>query len=348
MKREIKTEIKKILWGCLGASILIPAFYILNELSKNLPPDLAQTIGAVFFTFFITFGISIANASTVFYLQRRLPWQTHTRKRLIIEFVWTSMNALIIINAIISILYILFPEFPHPQSPEVHFSNSLIAIIMNFILMTIWEAGYIVNQWKYKLVENEKLLRESIESQYASLIHQLSPHFLFNSLNALSSLINTDPARAQKFVGRFSDIYRYVLDAREKTLASLAEELDFLQAYLFLQQIRYDDHLQVDIRITTDPQASYVLPLSLQLLIENSIKHNEISSEHQLEIKVYDDQNFLIVENDYKPRKRMEESKGIGQQNLIDRYSHFSEQKPGFGIVNQKYLARIPLIKEEI
>jgi LytS/YehU family sensor histidine kinase len=186
-----------------------------------------------------------------------------------------------------------------------------------------------------------------VRSQLNSLKQQLDPHFLFNSLNSLYALIDEDKEKAKEFVKKFSSIYRYVLDVRDQLVVSVKEEVNFIRTYFYLQKIRYGENIILEIELNEDKSNMFIPPLSLQLLMENSIKHNVISTGNPLKIKIHNDGNKLVMSNNYQPKQEKEESTKMGHENLMSRFAHLTSQKPDFQISNDRYIARIPLIKEE-
>ena len=194
---------------------------------------------------------------------------------------------------------------------------------------------------------NTKLLqvqKENLQSQFEVLKQQVNPHFLFNSLNVLSSLINKDISKAQLFIDEFSQIYRYVLETIEKTVVTLGKELGFARSYVFLQQIRYGENLIFTINLPSDLLQFYMPPLSLQVVLENAIKHNIVNENHILNITIVNDENWLIVSNNIQPKISMGRSTGLGQKNMVKRYSLISERVPLFQVINNQYIVRLPLL----
>lgn len=167
-------------------------------------------------------------------------------------------------------------------------------------------------------VENKTLLAENIRTRFAALKNQMDPHFLFNSLNTLTSLIRTDPNRADLYVGQLSQVLRYTL--RHEEQISLGEELEFTAAYSELMQIRYGEGLNFE--VDADPRYSdwLVAPLGIQTLVENAIKHNIVSKKHPLTITIRTEGENIVVENPIQPKKEAEQGEGIGLPNLSERY----------------------------
>lgn len=190
-----------------------------------------------------------------------------------------------------------------------------------------------------------KLQKDNLQSQFEALKNQVNPHFLFNSLNVLISLISVEPELAEKFTGQLSKIYRYALEHRSEDLVSLQAELDFLNSYVFLLNIRFTGKLKFNINIPEENFDKKLLPLAMQLLIENAIKHNTFSVKSPLIIDVFiDDENYLHVENNFQKREKHIITTGLGLQNITDRYSFFTEQELFFGIINERFIAKIPLL----
>ena len=169
---------------------------------------------------------------------------------------------------------------------------------------------------------------------------------MFNSLNVLSGLIDTDTKKAQLFIDEFSQIYRYVLEAIEKQVTPLSKELEFMRSYLFLQQMRYGDTLSYSVSIPSDDLKLFLPPLSLQVLLENAIKHNIVNQAKPLRIDVFCEGSFLLVKNNLQP-KISGHSTGLGLKNLEKRYALICEIKPTFRLEKDFYIAKIPLINTE-
>ena len=186
--------------------------------------------------------------------------------------------------------------------------------------------------------------KEMILARFETLKNQVNPHFLFNSLNVLSSLVHEDPDLAESFIAKLTRVYRYVLDLKDETLVPLDRELNFANSYFFLQQIRFGNNLQLYIEVPEIKKQQLLPPLSLQLLMENAVKHNIISKEKPLRIEHFLDGEELVVRNNFQPRTEKEHSTGIGLSNLRERYRLLTERRPSFEMLEGEYVARIPLL----
>jgi PAS domain S-box-containing protein len=209
-----------------------------------------------------------------------------------------------------------------------------------------------VQESTLKLTEaNTQLIRlqkENLQSQFEVLRQQVNPHFLFNSLNVLTSLIKLEPDLAEKFTEHLSKVYRYVLENKDNDLVDLITELDFLDAYMFLLNIRFMDKIKMDVSITLNTHQYSILPLALQLIIENAIKHNTMSKKMPLHIKIFaDEEQMLNVTNNLQERESHMASTGVGLKNITHRYKLLEMREPEFFKNETHFVARIPLKKKE-
>ena len=192
-----------------------------------------------------------------------------------------------------------------------------------------------------------KLQKENLQSQFDVLKQQVNPHFLFNSLNVLTSLIRLEPELAEKFTEHLAKVYRYVLENKDNELVNLSTEISFLDAYIFLINIRFMDKVVVSIRIPDDKRNCRIIPLAMQLLIENAIKHNAMSKKSPLVIDIFiDENNLLNVVNNLQEREAHMTSTGVGLKNIQNRYRLLNNTVPVFVKTETHFIARIPLVAE--
>jgi LytS/YehU family sensor histidine kinase len=192
-----------------------------------------------------------------------------------------------------------------------------------------------------------KLQKENLQSQFDVLKQQVNPHFLFNSLNVLTSLIRLEPELAEKFTEHLAKVYRYVLENKDNELVDLSTELSFLDAYNFLINIRFMDKVVVNINIPEEKKNYRIIPLAMQLLIENAIKHNAMSKKSPLVIDIFiDENNLLNVVNNLQEREAHMTSTGVGLKNIQNRYRLLNNTVPVFDKTDTHFIAKIPLISE--
>jgi LytS/YehU family sensor histidine kinase len=209
------------------------------------------------------------------------------------------------------------------------------------------EAAQLLAREKERLEEeNELLHQENLMARFETLKSQIDPHFLFNAMNTLYTLVETQPAKAREFIASFSALYRKVLGSRERTIVPVGEELELVRHYLFLQRMRFGEALQVQVDVPVAHLASFLPPFTLQMLLENAIKHNAISAGRPLRITVGIEGADLVVRNDLRPRGTPGEGTGTGLENIRRRYAMLGAREPSFRIEGDHYVARVALLTE--
>ena len=291
------------------------------------------------------FMLAYPNLFMIRYLNRVAPWNNKTFKRLSIQLCFSIAIAIIVSVAFTASANLLTPYAEDYQG--VLINNALIFTVANILVMTILE-GWIFSIESRRAEQMAKNLKEELSQiKFEVLKSQINPHFMFNSLNVLSGLINKDTAKAQQFIDEFSHIYRYVLETIEQPVGTLEQELDFMRSYLFLQQIRYGDDLSYSVNIPAHLMQLVLPPLSLQVVLENAIKHNIINETKPLKIEVFSQGTLLVVKNNIQPKFSMSTSTGLGLKNLTKRYALISLEEPVFMVETNHYLAKLPLINIE-
>jgi LytS/YehU family sensor histidine kinase len=243
-------------------------------------------------------------------------------------------------------LYVLiqFYKYQFDLNLQGGYQMYFSAIVVTIIISLFMHGRSFLFHWKETAVRAERFQKESMKSKYESLKNQVNPHFLFNSLNALTNLVYEDRDQAAKFIKQLSQVYRYVLDTRDQEVVAKDDELEFLNSYLFLQQIRFENNLQVKIEL--QDVETHFPPLVLQMLIENAIKHNVVSTESPLVVQIYGDNGFVIVENSLKKKTVMkDESPGVGLENIKMRYEFLSSHKVLVEQNGQSFMVKLPVIK---
>lgn len=341
------TQIKKLIWQ-------VPAFLLLLTAMGNLIMVVVFWGAKYTWEMFLYSSINsvlvggtfmIGLTTMVVILDRKLPWLHYPLKRLIVQFLVTVGFSL----TIIFIAILLNGVFTRERITSDFFLDRgifmmKIAFTFIFVGSLVSNAILFFKNWKEAAVQQEKLKREQLTLQYETLKGQVSPHFLFNNLNSLTSLISTDAEKAIDFVKKLSDVYRYVLDQRDQELVALDTELNFLESYIFLQKIRFEANL--DIQIDVSPKNFKVIPLSVQMLVENAIKHNEISDKNPLQIRVFSsDDLYLTIENKLQ-KKSGSEGTGSGIQNIKDRYEFFTNRNVIISDNGGKFQVSIPLLTD--
>ena len=236
----------------------------------------------------------------------------------------------------------------HESGQRHRMNNGLLfmALLSAFYLTTSRRSAQRIRQLE---VQAERMEKEAVRSQFDALKNQVNPHFLFNSLSILSSLVEVDARLAVQFIGRLSKAYRYILEQRDNEQVPLRTELDFIAAYTFLLTIRFEDKLFVTIDVPEAARDRYAIaPLTLQLLVENAVKHNRLSEEEPLRINITLEADCLRVSNPLQPRPDREPSTGIGLQNITNRYALLTERPVWVGEQNGEFVVKLPLLNDRM
>lgn len=298
-----------------------------------------------------TFPIAFANGWLNDFLDRKYSWTQDTRRRLLWGIVATlSVN----VGVVFGRNYIDFIGFQHQNPAEfltgkMGVYNFLVLAVALFVSVILHARGFFL-EWKLsakRQVREQKIIAKSASAQFQSLKNQLDPHFLFNSLNVLDALIEENPRQAQHFTQGMSKVYRYVLEQKDKELVPVAEELDFARTYAELLKTRFEDSVTFSFEVSPSVLPQFVVPLSLQLLLENAIKHNHATAEQPLHIRVYAAGSQLIVENNLQARAQVAERAGIGLANIVQRYALLTKDSVIIEESDQYFRIKLPVLTEK-
>ncbi|MFD2561506.1 2TM domain-containing protein [Aquimarina rubra] len=235
-------------------------------------------------------------------------------------------------------------EFLSAERPQYYLVSLSIATVVTFLF---YGAFYWKHRQETKVTE-QKIIAGTASAKFAALKNQLDPHFLFNSLNVLTSLIDENPKMAQKFTTSLSKVYRYVLEQKDKELVTIDEELKFAKTYMTLLKLRFEDSIIFEIPEQASNPEARVVPLSLQILLENTIKHNVVMPDRPLHIKIYEDDGFLIVENNLQPKQVIKQSSGVGLGNVKQRYGLLTKREFSVFKTETAFIAKLPILTKRI
>ncbi|AKD55270.1 sensor histidine kinase [Spirosoma radiotolerans] len=273
--------------------------------------------------FFMTGSVVVweCNRRGIIVSRQRYPELAQTGHRVLFQLIWFVLfaSAIRISQTFIYHQIGLFPAEDYFLF-KPYFFNTLVSVVGTIQVAAVFEGMYLYERWKVAYIETEELKKVNLQSQLDSLKMQLNPHFLFNNLNSLSSLITTDTDQADSFLNELSSVYRYLLQQNKRDLCPLSDELTFINAYFHLLKARYSDAIFMEVDVE-NKYLSYQIPtLTLQLLFENAIKHNIILAEQPLRIRVYTRDGRLIVANNRQIKKVTVPSPRNGLQNFITKY----------------------------
>jgi two-component system LytT family sensor kinase len=277
-------------------------------------------------------------------IDKNRSWYENTKKRFIYQF---FIDFLFI--ALISIPTGWFISgFIAADRKIDYLEDALIigAVAMVCILMlVVFELTvFFLSEWKSSQLLVEKFRKENLEYRFDRLKEQLNPHFLFNNLNTLYSLINENPEKASEFVLELSDIYRYVLKNKDEEIISLKEELDFTNSYIYLISNRFVNSIDISVQLPEKIYHSKIPPLTLQMLIENAIKHNSFDKTTPLKINIFKSQNKIVIDNELQLKIEKEKTNKVGLLNLKERYRFLSGEDIEIIKTETKFIVKLPII----
>ncbi len=228
----------------------------------------------------------------------------------------------------------------------LHFKRAYYGLIATQTLcgFFIFLSRQLIENAQQVEVKTAQLEKENLVSQFSALKSQVNPHFLFNSLSILSSLVKRDPELSERFIEQLSTAYRYILEQKDSPLVALQTELEFLQSYTFLLRTRFEHKFEVEITVEANTrQQAQIAPLTLQLLVENAVKHNRMSEKEPLVVYIRQREKTLEIRNVLRPRGELVNSTGLGLQNIINRYKLLCDEPVWAGEQEGDFVVQIPL-----
>ncbi|WP_438962012.1 histidine kinase [Nonlabens sp.] len=296
------------------------------------------------------FSIFITAVNTIFfeYIGKYYTWSVNGMKRLVIGAIGSVLLTMITLFSLLFIIRVFY----YGEPIDEFFANQkldwyIFGTTFTIIISVAFHAFYFYKELQKQKVNEQKVIARSATAQFDALKNQLDPHFLFNSLNVLVSLIEENPKAATKFTTSLSKVYRYVLEQRHKELVPVDEELAFARTYVGLLKTRFEDSIQIDIPEKSNIPDAQVVPLSLQLLLENAVKHNVVSDSKPLQLRIYEDRNQLIIENNLQKKPVANSGSGVGLQNIASRYKLLTDRKMSIAQDESYFKVQIPILTKE-
>jgi hypothetical protein len=330
----------------------VAVFFIGNFLEGDRGFDFETTqelLTELAFYQLYSFVLGYANMFFFDYLEK-FKWKKYIgAKRIIIGIIGSLVITLVCLFFLRYITESFYREISFLEfAKKEEFSNYNFGLWVTLNIVLIFHAVYFYNRYQQKKIKEQKVIAGTASAKFDALKNQLDPHFLFNSLNVLTSLIEENPKNAQKFTTALSKVYRYVLEQKNKDLITVDEELNFARTYMSLLKMRFEDSIIFEIPEKATNPESRVVPLSLQLLLENAVKHNMVTSSKPLHIKIYEEDGNLIVLNNLQPKQIVKKSSGVGLNNIKQRYQLLSNKKV---IINQQaksFAVAIPMLTKQV
>ncbi len=277
-------------------------------------------------------------------INEKYSWRDNPAQRIIFGGMAIILYATVAFIAVQLIMLKLILNYFPTDFWQWALKSSIYAIAISLGVTLIFTAHGFFKAWKKTLLEAEQFKNQMLTYKYEALQNQINPHFLFNSFNVLTDLVYSDQKQAVNFIRQLSQLFRYVLDNREKELININEELDFIQSYIYLLKTRFEDKLMIQINMQAEPD-EFIVPMALQLLIENCVKHNEISTQKPLNIDVEREEDYILVRNTLQPKNAGDDSKKTGLDNIKQQYRFFTDKELIIESNPEFYSVKIPVIK---
>ena len=330
--------------------ILIPFFGIAIPLATNMINNKDHNLWNLKLAYLYTIGISFViwegNRFLLFTLRAYFNWFNQPVRKiiallLVIPFYTVPVSVLLLVG-----WYHLFAN--GNVDKDKIFLTTLIIMVCVFFIVHVYETVFLVKEAESEKIKKEQLERAKAEAELEALKNQIDPHFIFNSLNTLSYLIDDDPLKAKQFNESLADVYRYILQNKARDLVLLREEMHFLYDYFSLHKIRFDKALQLTVSVSANVMDEFLIPpISLQILMENAIKHNEFCDEIPLHVSIQMKDDMLEVTNNLRTKILHRSSSKIGLQNLSERYKLTTGQEIMVEKTDKVFTVRLPVLKIE-
>lgn len=294
--------------------------------------------------------ISLVNSYFFEYINHGVNWTSTTKKYKLVIGILGSVVITVFTVFLVRMVQEMaiggetYAEFINTERSDFYFRSLLITTIFSLF----FHALYFYKELQKKKVTEQKIIAGTASAQFDALKNQLDPHFLFNSLNVLSSLIDENPSQAQKFTSGLSKVYRYVLEQKNKELVTVDEEFKFAKTYMSILKMRFEDSIIFEIPEAASNPESKVVPLSLQLLLENAVKHNMVTPSKPLHIKIYEDGGNLVVQNNLQEKQIVKKSSGVGLSNITQRYDLLTQRNVYINKTASDFQVAIPMLTKQI
>ena len=296
-------------------------------------------------TLVITAVIWSGNRFIMIYSRNKYPLFEDVRRRLIFQSAYMFVFTVVSNNLMGILADDIFSRNSGPRNmSDVLINSNAAALFCTITIIAIYESIYFMSELRKSVEETENLKRESLSAQLNALRTQVNPHFLFNNLNTLCSLIPENPTHAVNFVQELSKVYRHILEVKDEKSILLMDELKVLNAYAFLLKTRFGNNLEVNINVPEDKMKKKIVPLSLQLLMENAIKHNIVDKATPLSIDISSIGNYLVVSNNLQGKKIVETSNKQGLDNLRSLYRFLTDNPVVVEQTDTRFAVKVPLV----
>ena len=335
---KLKREAKIGLWVFVAIYVVFTLIRIVTfpEQSFMWHFELsAFGLGAILF-----FGVTVKVIDD--FLDKRYPFERNIYRRIFLQFLITFV---VLILFRLANYNWLMKMMPFKMSKELWYSSFAVNLFMVLSVILFIFGFHFFRQWKEQKLLAAELEKEKALVQYDNLKNQLNPHFLFNTLSSLNSLIYENPQLASEFLQQLSKVYRYVLENKEKNLVTIETEIAFVKHYVQLLKARFEEGIEVTFDVHEPEIAKGIAPVTLQLLIENAIKHNTTQKSSPLNIRIFSEDNFLVVQNQLQKKQVIETSNGQGLENLKNLYHYLGDRPVTIDETHDLFTVKIPMLE---
>ncbi|TDN83035.1 hypothetical protein DET49_1225 [Salegentibacter sp. 24] len=295
--------------------------------------------------FFYSFILTLINGSYFWWFGAKIRWENANLRKVLLGAFGSVVLTLIGYFFCRLLHYVVYEAMPFQEFiAREKMVFYLFPLLFTTIISLFFHLIYFYKALQEKKVKEQKIIAGTASAKFDALKNQLDPHFLFNSLNVLSALIEESPEKAQKFTSALSKVYRYVLEQKNKELVDLEEELKFAKTYMDLLKMRFEDAIVFNLPSVLKNPGSKIVPLSLQLLLENTIKHNKVNSENPLEISIVEEDRKLVVKNNLQPKGILRRGSGVGLSNIKQRYFLLTDRMVEIDNANNIFSVKLPLL----
>ncbi|MEW2922463.1 2TM domain-containing protein [Muricauda sp. ANG21] len=349
MDKTIKYIGKLLSVAILVGLVLAIIFIGLEALSgKDVAFD-SNLMREVGYYIFYSIVLTFLNSFYYDYVNQKVTWKRYAKYRLVISAlggVLVTMLGILWIRIVVGLGFEGkdWDTFVAGEEPAFY----VVALLITMVVSVFFHAVYFYKNWQEKRVKEQKIIAGTASARFDALKNQLDPHFLFNSLNVLTSLIEEDPDQAQRFTTSLSKVYRYVLEQKNKDLVTVDEELNFARTYVRLLKMRFEDSIIFEIPENCSLPDAKIVPLSLQLLLENAVKHNVVTASKPLHIKVYEQDGMLVVSNNLQEKQVVKKSSGVGLQNIKQRYNILTDREVVIEKSTLDFRVALPMLTQQV
>jgi hypothetical protein len=345
----MKNPVRSLLLGLLFGTMVNLVFLLIEFLNAGQVVFSTALMKEAGYTYIYAVVLTYVNKGFFEYLGYLKIWKKYSRYRILIGAVGSitlTMLGIFIIRMFIEMTLegVEWEAFIAGEQAAFY----IVALLITVVISVFFHAVHFYKHWQENKVKEQKIIAGTASAKFDALKNQLDPHFLFNSLNVLTSLIEEDPSQAQKFTTSLSKVYRYVLEQKNKDLVTVDEELQFARTYVQLLKMRFEDSIIFEIpELAGNPDAR-IVPLSLQLLLENAVKHNMVTASRPLNIRVFEADGMLVISNNLQEKQVVKKGSGVGLHNIRQRYSILSNRNVEINKTAASFEVRLPMLTRQI